>query len=124
MLRYAVPVLRVSSSAAAMEYYCNQLGFQMQFSHRMDESQLEPDPSYIGLIRDGVLLHVSSFSGDGVSGGVVYVAVDDVDALHVELVAKNVSIDTGPIDQAWGTREMYVKDEDRNCIRFIQMGRS
>lgn len=124
MFKYAVPVLCVSNSAAAAEYYCNQLGFHQQFSHRMDESQSEPDPSYMGLIRDGVRLHLSSFSGDGVSGGVVYVAVDDVDALHAELVAKNVPIDTGPIDQTWGTREMYVKDVDRNCIRFIQQGRS
>jgi len=122
MFRYAVPVMRVGSSAAAVEYYCNQLGFHQEFSHRMEES--ESDPSYMGLIRDGVRLHVSSFPGDGVSGSVVYIAVDDVDALHAELVAKNVSIDSGPMDQTWGTREMYVKDADRNCIRFVQQGRS
>jgi uncharacterized glyoxalase superfamily protein PhnB len=74
----------------------------------------------MGIERDGVRLHVSSFSGDGVSGGVVFLRVDDVDALHQELVGKGVAIDTGPIDQSWGTSEMYVKDSDRNCIRFIQ----
>jgi hypothetical protein len=45
---------------------------------RTDASK--PDPCYMGFKRDEVLLHVSSFSGDGVSGGVVYVAVDDVPA--------------------------------------------
>lgn len=76
----------------------------------------------MGLARDGVWLHVSSFSGDGVSGGVAYLAVEDVDSLHAELVAKGVPIDTGPIDQTWGNREMYVKDAGRNSIRFVQEG--
>ena len=45
---------------------------------------------------------------------------EDVDALHAELVAKDVRIDMGPVDQTWGSREMYVKDPDGNCLRFIR----
>ena len=78
------------------------------------------DPCYMAVSRGGVLLHVSSFSGDGVSGGVVVVEVNDVDCLHADLVAKGVPIDTAPVDQSWGSREMYVKDADRNSIRFTQ----
>jgi len=78
----------------------------------------------MGVLRDHVRLHLSSFSGDGVSGGVVYVAVDDVNALHAEFVANGVMIDLAPVDQTWGNREMYVKDADGNCIRFIQEARS
>ena len=74
----------------------------------------------MGLERDGVRLHISSFSGDGVSGGVIYLLVDDVDTLHQELVAKGVSIDLEPTDQTWGNREMYVKEIDGNCLRFIR----
>jgi hypothetical protein len=74
----------------------------------------------MGLTRDGVWLHVSSFSGDGVSGGVVNLIVEEVDALHEELVGRGVRIDTGPVDQTWGNREMYVKDADGNSIRFIR----
>lgn len=85
---------------------------------RLDESKA--DPCYMGFRRDDAVLHVSSFPGDGVSGGVAYVAVDDVDELHRELAAKGVPIDTGPINQSWGNREMYVKDMDRNSIRFTQ----
>ena len=118
MLRFAVPVLHVSSSTAAEEFYCNRLGFRVESANRVDDTK--PDPCYMAVSRDGVWLHLSSFSGDGVSGGVVYVGVDDVNALHEELVAKRVPIDTGPVDQTWGNREMYVKDADRNSIRFIQ----
>ena len=118
MLRFAIPVLHVSSSLSAEEFYCNQLGFQKKFAYRPNQSR--PDPCYMGVVRDGVWLHLSSFSGDGVSGGVAYVGVDDVDLLHRELVGRGVPIDTGPVDQTWGNREMYVRDADHNSIRFIQ----
>lgn len=120
MLKFAIPVLHVHSAKAAEEFYCNQLGFRLRFAYRVDETR--PDPCYMGVTRDGVWLHLSSFSGDGVSGGVVYLAVEDVDALHRELVSKGVPIDSGPVDQTWGNREMYVKDADRNSIRFIREG--
>jgi uncharacterized glyoxalase superfamily protein PhnB len=121
MLKHAIPVLRVSHSTAAEEFYCRDLGFQRTFAYRPDESQ--PDPCYMGLERDGVWLHISSFAGDGVPGNGVYVAVENVDSLHAELVAKGVTIDTEPVDQAWGNREMYVKDPDGNSIRFIEPSR-
>ncbi|MCA1579844.1 MAG: VOC family protein [Acidobacteria bacterium] len=113
----AIPVLHVESSAAAAEFYCGRLGFRKGFAHRLDEAK--PDPCYFGVSRDGVWLHLSSFSGDGVSGGVVHLEVDDVDAVHAELVARGVPIDSGPMDQTWGARELYVKDADRNSIRFV-----
>ena len=121
MLKYAIPVLHVSSSAAAEQFYCRGLGFRVQFAYRPGGPAA--DPCYMGLTRDGVWLHLSSFPGDGVAGGVVYLAVEDVDALHAELVAKGVAIDSGPVDQTWGNREMYVRDPDRNGIRFIREGR-
>jgi catechol 2,3-dioxygenase-like lactoylglutathione lyase family enzyme len=116
--RFAIPVLHVSSSEAAREFYCERLGFHLESVNRLDEGR--PDPCYMAVGRGGVYLHLSSFPGDGVLGGVAYAAVKDVDALHAELVARGVPIDTGPVDQTWGTREMYVKDADRNCIRFVQ----
>lgn len=116
MFKLAIPLLHVTDSSAATDFYCKGLGFRMEFAHRGDDKK--PDPCYIGLARDGIWLHLSSFSGDGVAGGVVNMLVEDVDALHSELVSKGVPIDTGPVDQTWGTREMYVKDADRNSLRF------
>lgn len=118
MIKLAIPLVHVSDSAAAEEFYCDRLGFRREFVYRVDEAK--PDPCFMGLTRDGVWLHVSSFSGDGVAGGVVGLIVEDVDTVHAELVAKGVRIDTGPVDQTWGTREMYVKDADGNSIRFIK----
>jgi len=117
MLKLAIPLLHVSNSTAAEDFYCGRLGFHREFAHRPEGG--ESDPCYMGLTRDGVWLHLSSFSGDGVSGGVVNLIVEGVDALHAELIAKGVRIDAGPVDQTWGTREMYVKDADGNTVRFI-----
>jgi uncharacterized glyoxalase superfamily protein PhnB len=117
-IKAAIPVLHVSSSKSAQEFYCGTLGFQLVSSMRPDGG--EPDPCYMVVTREGAELHLSSFPGDGVSPGVAFVLVDDVDSMHRELKEKSVVIDTGPVDQDWGNREMYVKDADRNSIRFTQ----
>ena len=120
MFKLAIPVLHVSSSAAAEDFYCGCLGFHRQFAYHADEAQT--DPCYMGLARDGAQLHVSSFSGDAVPGGAIYLLIDDVDALYLELIAKGVAVDLTPTDQTWGNREMYVKDPDGNSLRFIREG--
>jgi uncharacterized glyoxalase superfamily protein PhnB len=117
MIKNAVPLLHVSSAAQAVEFYCKRLGFHLEFAHRPDG--VDTDPCYMGVSRDDVWINLSSFSCDGVAGGVVNLFVDDVDALFAEFVVADVHIDVPPVDQTWGTREMYVKDADRNCLRFI-----
>jgi catechol 2,3-dioxygenase-like lactoylglutathione lyase family enzyme len=119
MFKFAIPVLHAASSAAAEEFYCGRLGFTQAFAYRPFGGA---DPCYMGLTRDNVEVHVSSFSGDGVAGGVVFLGVEDLDALHKELKAKGVVIDLEPTDQSWGNREMYVHDPDGNSIRFVQSG--
>jgi len=118
VFKHAIPLFHVSNASAAERFYCDKLGFRPEFAHRGDQAR--PDPCYIGLTRDGIWLHLSSFSGDGVVGGVANVLVDDVDALHEELAARGVAIAVGPVDQTWGTREMYVRDADGNTLRFQQ----
>lgn len=117
MISRAIPLLHVSNAASAVEFYCDGLGFQLEFEHR--PQGVAADPCYMGLSRDSIWINLSSFKGDGVTGGVINFMVDNVDALHEEFVAKNVEIILPPVDQTWGSREMYVKDRDGNCLRFI-----
>ena len=119
MFKLAIPVLHVSASKQAESFYRTKLGFTQAFAYRPDE--IRADPCYMGFSRDGVMLHVSSFPGDGVSGGVVALFVEDLDALHRELVGKGVAIALEPTDQTWGNREMYVRDADGNSLRFTQL---
>jgi uncharacterized glyoxalase superfamily protein PhnB len=118
MIKMALPLLHVSSAVAAKDFYCKQLGFKFEFAYRPHEEK--DDPCYMGISRDGVWIILSSFSGDGVAGGVVNLLVDNVDELHAEFVAAEVNIDLAPYNQTWGMREMYVRDADGNCVRFQQ----
>lgn len=120
MIKLAIPILYVSDTERAAWFYCAGLGFEVRFKYRADDTLA--NPSYMGLARDGVVMHVSSFSGDGVAGGCAILLVDDVDALHDEFVSRNVPIALPPTDQTWGNREMYVKDADGNTLRFIREG--
>ena len=117
----AIPLMHVSSSKEAEDFYCTKLGF----THEWDYRPAAPayDPAYLGLQRDGVSLHLSSFSGDGVAGGVASFYVRDVDALFQEFASRGVSIELEPCDQSWGNREMYIGDADGNSLRFIQTQR-
>lgn len=117
MFRQAIPVLHVSRSEASEAFYCERLGFRRTFAYRPDEAA--EDPCYFGLTRDGATIHLSSFSGDGVAGGIVYLLVEDVDALYAEFAGRGVSVGLEPTDQTWGNREMYVEDPDGNSLRFV-----
>ena len=117
MIRRAIPLLHVSNTARALRFYCHGLGFRLEFEHRPEG--VTADPCYLGISRDGVWLHLSSFPADGNPGTVTNLMVDNVDHLYTEFKAKHVHIDTPPMDQTWGSREMYVKDHDGNCLRFV-----
>ena len=118
MFRRAIPVLHVRSSTAAEQYYCNGLGFKRRFTYRPDEPK--PDPCYMGLERDDVIFHISSFLGDGVLGGIATFIVDDLNALHAEFIERRVPIDLEPTDKTWDNREMYLLDPDGNSVRFVE----
>ncbi len=94
MINRAIPLLHVSNIAAAVEFYCSGLGFRLEYAHSPNDA--EEDPCYLHLSRDGAWINLSSYSGDGVAGGVVNFMVDDVDTLHEEFLAKHVVIDTPP----------------------------
>ena len=116
MIKEAIPVLHMTSADAAEALYCRQLGFRLDFE--VPASATQRDPCYLGLMRDGATLHLSSHAGDGVAGGVVYLVVDGVDLLHTEFVRQGVAIHIAPVDQTWGMRELYLLDPDGNSVRF------
>ncbi len=51
MFQTAIPVIQVSGSIAAHEFYCKGLGFVVLASWRPDETK--DDPCYMTLARDG-----------------------------------------------------------------------
>jgi uncharacterized glyoxalase superfamily protein PhnB len=117
-MKSAIPVIRVISSAAATEFYCNKLGFIQVFAYRPNDNR--EDPCYMGVRRGDAFMHVSSFEANGPTGVSVAFNVADVNSLHSEFLEKGVAIHMPPTDQTWGNREMYIRDPDDNKLAFLQ----
>ncbi len=111
----AVPIVKVSDIVEAESYYCTKLGFGKCFENSPGKDR---NPAYIGLLRDGARIDISSFPGDGIEGSAVRLDVDNVDILFEEFSKKGVSIKLEPYDQSWGTREMLLDDPFGNKLRF------
>ena len=115
MVSAIVPIVKVSDIRESENFYCSVLGFAKDW-----EFALTPDgPWYVSLTLGGCFLHLSSFPGDGHGGAAVYFSVDEVDGLYNSFKQAGLEkAELEPTDQAWGRRELYVRDPDGNCLRF------
>jgi hypothetical protein len=102
-----VPILRVTNAAVAAEWYA-RLGFGVVFEHRFEPHL----PAYVGIRREGAQIHLSEHSGDARPDTLVYVWVDDVDAVAAEF---GVDVTEAP----WG-REVALTDHDHNRLRIAE----
>lgn len=68
----------------------------------------EPSPRELGLFGNPPGIDHVSF------------LVDDVDALHDQLVARGIQTAGEPSDQAWGARAFGVLDPDGNNLYFLR----
>jgi len=116
MIKSAIPVIAVSDSVRAEDYYCRVLGFQKMFAYRPDTSK--QDPCYLGVSRDGVWLHLQSFKRERAGMTDAFLWVADVDLLHKEISARGAVVQLPPTDQTWGTSETGIRDPDGNVLIF------
>ena len=120
-IRRAIPVLSVTDSCRTEDYYCKILGFEKLFAYRPDPSR--SDPCYLGVARDGVVLHLHSFKPERAGMTDAFLYVDDVDGLYAEVMARGATIHMPPTDQTWGTRELGIRDPDGNVLVFANGSR-
>ena len=116
MIKSAIPIIAVSDSSRAEEYYCQVLGFQKLFTYRPDQTKAEP--CYMGVARDGFILHLHSFKRERAGLTDVFLYVTDVDELFAELSARGAICQLPPTDQTWGNREIGIRDPDGNVLVF------
>ncbi len=112
-----IPILRSFDEAKAKEFYIDWLGFKLDFEHRF-----EPDfPLYMGISRDGCVLHISEHHGDATPGSAVRILCADLEAFHAEISAKHYKNGRpGLNDQEWDAREMTVHDGAGNKLVFYR----
>jgi catechol 2,3-dioxygenase-like lactoylglutathione lyase family enzyme len=116
MLGNVTPVLRSFDEVRARAFYCDFLGFDMIFEHRF-----EPDlPLYLGVSREGCVLHLSEHHGDATPGSAVRIAVDDVHDYARQLRDKRFgnARPGDPVKTPWGCLEMTITDPAGNRLTF------
>ena len=116
----ATPILRSFDEAKARAFYVEWLGFTVGFEHRFG-----PDmPLYLGLIRDGMELHLSEHHGDTTPGTRLRIFVDDIDALYDDIKSRPYPhLNPGrPCKQPWGERDLSLTDPFGNTLTFYQPG--
>src|SRR5262245_3042673 len=114
MITSAIPVIAVSDSARAEDYYCRVLGFQKMFAYPPDATK--PDPRYLGVARDGVWLHLQSYKPERAGMTDAFLWVGGVDLLHAGGSARDAVVQRPPTDQTWGPRELGIRDPDGHVL--------
>jgi catechol 2,3-dioxygenase-like lactoylglutathione lyase family enzyme len=113
-------VLLVDDVRRSLDYYRDKLGFEV------DEYDLNPE--HYGYARRGACaVHFACFEHAGPQPNSVavppdmfdaYVYVDDVEGLHEELVERGAELVHAPVDQAYGLREIRVRDPSGYILAF------
>lgn len=120
-----IPLLIVRDVPEAIAFYTGILDFALAFATP------EEAPFYAVLTRGADEMHLNLTPGEGRFGhSSAIVLCDDVDALFASFVARGLVVPTrpespvheAPLDQTWGTREVYVDDPSGNTLVFQQRG--
>jgi catechol 2,3-dioxygenase-like lactoylglutathione lyase family enzyme len=114
-------VLLVDDVARAADYYRDRLGFEVTFSD---------DPTHYAFAsRDEVWLHFARFkdaprlpNSKAVPPDMfdVYIYLDDLEALHRELVGRGAVVLSEPDEMGYGMREFRVRDPYGYVLAFGQ----
>lgn len=116
-LGVVTPILRIFDEAKAREFYVDFLGFTVDFEHRFDPGA----PLYMQVSRDDCRLHLSEHHGDASPGAKVRIAIDDVEALHAELIGKRYKYNRPGVEtMPWGGHEMTAHDPFLNRLTFVE----
>jgi len=110
-----IPILRVESLPASMEFYTRVLGFQVDWGGF--EGSIMAQVS-----RDGRPLMLSQGS-QGHAGTWVWIGVEDAEAFHRECTARGARIVQELTNYFWAY-EMRVEDPDGHILRFGSEPRS
>ena len=107
-----VPILRVKDAEVSAKFYCEALGFKVDWEHRFEEGF----PLYMQVSRPPLFLHLSEHQGGGTTEAEFFVRVPDVDAVYKAIVDQGIATDSEPTDQEWGMRDFCVVDPDKNRV--------
>lgn len=114
------PSFIVRNVSAAISFYCDMLGFQVEYQHP------ERDPFFAIVRRDGAMIFVKSVGVEPIPNYKrhpyarldAYVSVPDPDALAAEFTSRGVSFSVPLKDTNDGLRGFELEDADGYVLFF------
>ena len=118
-----IPVMYCRDMTQSLSFYTRVLDFE-----HVGTWPPKGSPSYSVIKKEDIEINLSSHRGDGVSGNVVIVEVENIDHLFENFlqrgldtsIKKDSPVHQAPLDQTWGRREFYVTDPSGNTLRFSE----
>ena len=104
------PVLFVKDFGEAMNYYTEKLLFRKLWEWG--------EPPSFGGVGLGKVEIFFCLGGQGCPGTWLCIFVDDVDEYCERIKHLGANVTYGPVDEAWGLREIHVQDPNQHVIRF------
>lgn len=109
-VRQALPELPFDNVSAAIAYYCDVLGFRVNYRR-----------ANLGVLdRDAVTVLLISRTEKHAGIGSCEFYVEDADALYAELSARGARLQGPPVSHPWGLRDFHILDPEGNRITFAQ----
>jgi catechol 2,3-dioxygenase-like lactoylglutathione lyase family enzyme len=105
MSERVIPILRVADAEHAVRWY-ERLGFVKTSEHRFEPGL----PAFVSVDRGAIRLFLSEHEGDARPDTLVYLFVDDVEAIASEFGVT-------PQEAPWA-REIELRDADGNRLRI------
>jgi uncharacterized glyoxalase superfamily protein PhnB len=117
------PVVHFRDLGAGARFLVDAFGFVEHQAHKDDTGTVQ----YVELSLDGAPLGLGPFTAGSIfdtGPAVVYISLDDVDAMHDRAVAAGAEILMAPTDQDYGSRDFVAKDPEGNvwCFGTFQPG--
>jgi len=120
----AVPVFWSSDLARSLAFYTEVLEFELRWpQHR----ELSLRNGVVDLVCDGAVIQLSRHMGSNPTASSANLELETpqlVDELFARYTARGLDqshrlespVHLAPLDQTWGTREVYLNDPDGNCL--------
>lgn len=120
----AVPLFYSSDLERSLAFYTGVLEWQLRWpEHR----ELMLSSGVVDLVCEGAVLQLSKHMGKNPTASSLNLEMDhpaDVDAAWARYTARGLDqssrvhspVHLAPLDQTWGTREVYINDPDENCL--------
>lgn len=112
VLSRVAPEVPVTDLNAAIDYYCQKLGFELAAKLSSGD--------YAIVERDGIALHLFQQNSQSFVPIGLHIFTHDLESLHAELRGRGAIICQGIACKDWGNREFRVSDSTGNILKFTE----